>query len=88
VDAFKEATDWINANRRAAAELYLAMTKDKHSSVDDILEILNDPDNKYTLTPNNIMKYVDFMHKIGSIKTVPASWKDMFFDNAHGLQGS
>jgi NitT/TauT family transport system substrate-binding protein len=88
VDAFKEATDWINANRKAAAELYLEMTKDKHSSVADILEILNDPDNKYTLTPNNVMKYVEFMHKIGSIKTVPASWKDMFFDNAHGLQGS
>jgi len=88
LDAFKEATDWINANHQAAAELYLAMTKDKNSTVDDILEILNDPDIKYTLTPNNIMKYVEFMHKIGSIKVSPASWKDMFFDNAHDLKGS
>ncbi len=86
-DAFKEATDWINANRKDAAELYLTMSKDK-SSVGDIMEILNDPDIKYTLTPNNIMKYVEFMHKIGSIKVTPASWKDMFFDSAHDLKGS
>ena len=86
-EAFKEATNWINANRKAAAELYIDMAKDK-SSVDDILEILNDPENSFTLTPNNDMKYVEFMHKIGSIKTLPGSWKDMFFETAHDLKGS
>lgn len=87
-DAFKEATEWINANKKDAAQLYLSMSKDKRDSVDDILEILNDPDISYTLTPNNVMKYVDFMHKIGSIKTMPASWKDMFFETAQDLKGS
>ena len=87
-DAFKEATDWINTNKKDAAELYLRMSKDKRDNVDDIMAILNDPDISYTLTPHNIMKYVDFMHKIGSIKIMPASWKEMFFETAQHLKGS
>ena len=40
LDAMQEATDVINKDKRAAAELYIRMTKDK-SSVDDILKIMN-----------------------------------------------
>jgi NitT/TauT family transport system substrate-binding protein len=28
------------------------------------------------------------MYKVGSIKTRPASWKDMFFPEIHGSPGS
>jgi NitT/TauT family transport system substrate-binding protein len=34
------------------------------------------------------MKYTDFMHKTGAIKQKPESWKDLCFDNVHGLPGS
>jgi len=34
------------------------------------------------------MKVTDFMHETGTIKVKPASWKDLFFDNAHSLPGS
>ncbi len=39
--AMQEATDIINKDKRAAAELYIRMTKDK-SSADEILKIMND----------------------------------------------
>lgn len=87
-DAFKEATEWINTHHREAAEVYLRVSKDKRATVDSITEILDDPDVSFTITPHNVMKYVDFMHKIGSIKVAPASWKDMFFKSAEDLQGS
>ena len=87
VAALDEATAQINGNKRAAAETYLRISKDK-DSLDDILKMLNDPEIKYTTTPNNTMKYVDFMYKIGSIKVKPDSWKDMFFPNAQKLSGS
>ena len=87
VAALDEATAQINGNKRAAAETYLRISKDK-DSLDDILKMLNDSEIKYTTTPNNVMKYVDFMHKIGSIKVKPDSWKDMFFPNAQKLSGS
>jgi NitT/TauT family transport system substrate-binding protein len=40
------------------------------------------------MTPQNMMKYVDFMSKVGTIKVRPESWKEMFFPNAQGLAGS
>jgi NitT/TauT family transport system substrate-binding protein len=43
---------------------------------------------QFTLVPNNTTKYSDFMYKVGSIKKKPASWKDLFFPEIHGVQGS
>jgi NitT/TauT family transport system substrate-binding protein len=87
VKALDEAIAIINADKRAAAEAYLRLSKDK-DSVDDIAKLLNDPGIRYTTTPENVMKYVNFMLKTGSIKVKPDSWKDLFFPNAHNLQGS
>jgi NitT/TauT family transport system substrate-binding protein len=87
VAALDDATAQINQDKRKAAETYLRISKDK-DSLENILKMLNDPEIKYTTAPNNTMKYVDFMYKIGSIKVKPDSWKDMYFDNAHKLPGS
>jgi NitT/TauT family transport system substrate-binding protein len=87
VKALDEATAIINRDKKAAAETYLRLAKGK-DTVADILAMLNDPDIVYTTTPQNVMKYVNFMYKVGSIKARPDSWKDLFFQNAHGLPGS
>ena len=87
VKALEDATRQINADRRAAAEAYLRVSKDK-DSVQDILAMLNDPAIVFTTAPQNVMKYVDFMLKTGAIKTKPDSWKDVFFPNVHGQPGS
>ena len=41
-----------------------------------------------TRAPVNVMKVVDFMHDVGRIKKKPASWKDLFFPEVHGLNSS
>lgn len=87
VAAIREATDWINANKPAAAKLYLDASKDKIAE-SDVLAMLNDPQNELTLTPHNMMKFVTFKHQIGTMKNLPASWKDLFFDVVHNLPGS
>ncbi len=87
VKALDEAIASINADKRGAAEAYLRISKDKKDKVDDILKMLNDPGIRYTTTPESVMKYVNFMLKTGSIKVKPDSWKDLFFPNAHNLQG-
>jgi NitT/TauT family transport system substrate-binding protein len=87
VKALDEATTLINRDRRSAAETYLRISRDK-DSVQEIEAMLNDPAIVYTTTPQNVMKYVDFMLKIGAIKSKPESWKDLFFPNAHNLPGS
>ena len=85
--SLEEVTAFINKDKRAAAEIYIRMTKDK-SSTEDILKIINDPQIEYSLLPKNTMKMVDFMYKSGTIKVKPAAWKEMFFPNMHGLPGS
>jgi NitT/TauT family transport system substrate-binding protein len=87
VTALDQAQAMLNKDHRAAAEIYLRMSKDK-SSVDEIVKMLDDPTMVFTTTPNNVMKYVDFMLKVGAIKVKPESWKDMFFPNVQNLPGS
>ena len=87
LSAFEEATNAINKDKRAAAEFYVRETKSK-VSVEMIEKILSDPQVEYTMTPKNISKYTDFMYKVGTLKTKPASWKELFFPNVHNLPGS
>ncbi len=86
--AIGEANRMIAADKKSAASLLLASTNDKGFSVQEIVDVLNDPQIKFTTTPENVMKYADFMHAIGSIRNRPASWKDMFFPEIHGAPGS
>ena len=55
---------------------------------DFILQMMKDPDIEFTTTPRNTMGYAAFMHRIGSIKAKPESWKDYYFEEIHGAKGS
>jgi len=85
--ALTDAVNIINKDKRAAAQLYLRMTKSKES-LDTMASILADPDIEYTLTPMNVLKYAAFMHEVGSIKANPSAWTQMFFPEIHQLPGS
>jgi altronate dehydratase/ABC-type nitrate/sulfonate/bicarbonate transport system substrate-binding protein len=85
--ALEEATAQINKDKKAAAETYLRISKDK-DTVADILAMLNDPAIVFTTAPQNIMAYANFMAKTGMIKVKPDSWKDLFFPDIHAAEGS
>jgi NitT/TauT family transport system substrate-binding protein len=85
--ALKEATDSINKDKRRAAEIYSQEGGGKEK-VDFLLKIMEDPQVHYTLAPERILPYAQFMHKVGIIKHDPQSWKDMFFPEVHDLPGS
>lgn len=87
VKAFEEATTLINQDKKAAADLYLRKTK-SNESLDEVLRQLNDPSIIFSLTPQRIMKYADFMQRMGTIKSKPDSWKDLCHANLHGLPGN
>lgn len=87
IAALNQAEAIINQDKHAAAATYLRMAKGK-SSVAKIESMITSPDVSFTITPQNTMKYADFMARTGLIKTKPASWKDMFFAPAQSLKGS
>jgi NitT/TauT family transport system substrate-binding protein len=87
VAAFDEAIVWINADKKRAAALYLTMSGDKKTTPEDVHAMMVSDGFEYTRTPMKVGKLFDFMARIGTIKTTPASWKDLFFPEAHGLPG-
>jgi NitT/TauT family transport system substrate-binding protein len=88
IAALDEANEMIRANPQTAAEILFAAEATAGFSVDELVEVLRDPAIKFTTTPENVQKYAAFMHEIGSIENLPASWRDMFFDEIHGSPGS
>lgn len=88
VDAFAEAMQLINADLGRAAQIYVTFSKSK-LSVEDVKAMISSKDEmEYSLAPKRTMEYARFMHKDGAIKNLPASWKDYFHDNMHGMEGS
>lgn len=87
VAGMKEASAWINADFRRAAEFY-KVVDNYRGPVEDLLPILEDKDYLHDITPRATMAWASFMQRIGAIKTAPASWKDLFHPEVHDLEGS
>ena len=86
-DGLAEAIDTINADKPAAARMYLELTKDRRSTEADILAIIADKDYAYTLRPAKVVRTAAFMAKVGSIRQAPESLAEMFFPEAAALGG-
>jgi NitT/TauT family transport system substrate-binding protein len=87
VDAQAEATEFIRTDPAAAARLYVEGEKAK-AAPEEILRQMQGEGVEFTTTPLAMMKYAAFMQRIGTIKSVPASWKDYAFPNIQSLPGS
>ena len=84
--ALEEAILSLNADKRAAAQTFIDMEA-QAMPLAEVLEVLADPDIRYTTTPENIMKYADFMATVGSLKGRPSTWQDLFFPGIHPVPG-
>jgi len=82
--AMTEATRWIKADKKAAAEAYLRVTKDR-MPVDELMGMLNDPNIVITIKPQGADKISEFLHKVGRVKVKPDNWKDYYFGDVDKL---
>jgi NitT/TauT family transport system substrate-binding protein len=87
VAALKEATEIVNKDKKAAAALWIEDSKSK-LSLDMVGKIVAGPQVRWTMTPENTMKYANFMAEVGTLKVKPESWKDYFFPEIHDEKGS
>jgi NitT/TauT family transport system substrate-binding protein len=87
VAALNEADKLIKADPRRAAEIYLAVTKEK-TSIDDLVAMISSPKIAYRLAPSATFPVAQFLHRTGRVKHQATSWKDLFFPSAHHLSGS
>jgi NitT/TauT family transport system substrate-binding protein len=42
----------------------------------------------YSPAPSKLGAFAGFMHRVGTIKSNPASWKDLFYPEVHEMAGS
>jgi NitT/TauT family transport system substrate-binding protein len=75
--AIQEATDIIKNDPKRAAEAYLK-AEESSLSADAVEAMIKDPENIFTMTPQNVMKFVSFMTETGTVKSPANSWKDLF----------
>jgi len=86
--ALEEANGLIRADKKMAAMVLLASTTESGFSLQDLTDVIEDPAVKFTTTPENVMKYATFMHSIGTLEHLPATWQELFFSDIHGAPGS
>jgi NitT/TauT family transport system substrate-binding protein len=87
LDAVKEATAIIGADPRGTAQSWIDDTGSK-IPVETVTKVVTGPNVEWTMTPAATMKFAKFMRKVGTTKHEPASWKEMFFPEIAGLNGS
>jgi NitT/TauT family transport system substrate-binding protein len=86
--AFEDAIDWINRHPHEAAEIYVGREPQKNG-VGWVERIISNPANiRYSATPRGMQTHADFMHDIGTLKNKATSWKDLFWENMAGKDGS
>jgi NitT/TauT family transport system substrate-binding protein len=87
LDAVKEATAIIGADPKGTAQSWIDDTGSK-LPLEMVTKVVTGPNVEWTMTPAATMKFAKFMHKVGTTKHEPATWKDMFFPEIGNLNGS
>jgi NitT/TauT family transport system substrate-binding protein len=76
LSAYDEAVTMIEKDRRAAAEAFLKVDGKYPLNIG---RMIDDPTIGFQSDPHGILKFADFMHQIGLIKSTPGKWQDTFF---------
>lgn len=83
-----EAIDLLVNNTEKAVSMYREASGDK-TPLPDLLAMLKQPGMmNFDPTPHGTMVFAAHLHKIGTIKTMPTSWKDYYLPTAHDRNGS
>lgn len=88
LSALEEADDLIRKSPGAAAEIFAAMVKDRDIPLEDLADMIGDPDLAYRAAPAGVMRLVEFMRHLGHLKRRPQSWQDLFLPEARDLPGN
>jgi NitT/TauT family transport system substrate-binding protein len=85
--ALAEAEQIIKADKPAAAQTYIRVEQSK-LSLPLVEKIVADPEIDFTVVPQRTYIYAEKLQALGVLKNKADSWKDYFFEEAHGGAGS
>ncbi len=84
VQALAEATVRVNKDLKVASQYWIEANKAK-IPLEKVVAVAGT--GKWTMVPEHTLKFVEFMHSVGSLKEKTADWKDLFFPEIHDLPG-
>ena len=87
IDASTEAVASVRDDPAAAARDYLEVSRDR-MDVGELTDLLRQPDMVFDTRPLGTLRFAEFLHRIGTLRTAPAAWTDYFLPASAGLGGS
>jgi NitT/TauT family transport system substrate-binding protein len=90
VAGLQDAIDYIGANTRDAAILFKSRESFK-GTVEELVQLMEGQTAgqlSYNSTPNSAERFATFMHKSGTLKHLPKSWNDLWFENVWDKPGA
>ena len=87
IAALEEGTRFVDQNKSEAARIYSTSAKVKTPEA-ETLRMISDPDVRYTLAPQGVMIYANFLNRVGVIKVKPERWQDVFAPEVHKQPGN
>ena len=86
-EALDQTMRFIRDDPKAAAAAYVKIEQSP-LTVDFVEHIVRDPDHIFTIVPQNVQKFADFLYRTGQIKAPPKFWTDLFFNEVAARPGS
>jgi len=87
VAAIRDAIELIRTDKAQAAAIYVKAEPSKLPA-DYFAKVLEDPDVRFTLAPENSAKIAEYLARIGTLKQKPSDWRDTFFPELHAENGN
>jgi NitT/TauT family transport system substrate-binding protein len=88
VAALTQAGEFIKSSRGATAEIYDTMEKSNDIPIEELTDMLGDPDMAFSPTPAGIQRLVTFLHRSGRVRHNPDSWQQLFFPEIYKQPGN
>ena len=88
LSALQAADDYIRKTPGAAAEIYADTAKDLDIPLEDLSDMIGDPDLAYRAAPIGVLRLAQFMQRLGRLKRPVADWRALFLPAARDLPGS
>ena len=86
--ALRDSQKFIYDHPDIAADVYINKAHEGGLSKEQVMVLLADPTIRFTPQPQQIMTYATFLKGIGTLKSEPSSWKDVFIDLAQDQNGN
>jgi len=88
LSALQAADDYIKNSPGKAAEIFAAAAKEQEIPLEDVSDMIGDPDLAYRAAPAGLTHLIEFLYRIHRLQHRPAAWQVWFLPESRDLAGN